>query len=131
MPLLGFCNTAQFSCKNGECVDYEMKCDREYDCKDESDESHCSKCVSKYIHSLTAFDYICSVTNFIISQISFISVCNSTTEFRCASGPCIKKEFKCDGGKDCTDGSDEICGNLCVGNKNYFFIQPRSTKYII
>ena len=43
VSLIGVCNDVQFSCNNGECVDAEMECDREYDCSDESDEWDCSK----------------------------------------------------------------------------------------
>lgn len=37
------CTDNHFSCKDGKCIDIEAKCDREYDCDDESDEHDCGK----------------------------------------------------------------------------------------
>ena len=37
------CTENHFQCKDGKCIDIEAKCDREYDCVDESDEHNCGK----------------------------------------------------------------------------------------
>ena len=37
------CTENHFQCKDGKCIDIEAKCDREYDCVDESDEHDCGK----------------------------------------------------------------------------------------
>ena len=38
------CSDVQFACKdNGDCVDMGLRCDREYDCTDRSDELDCGK----------------------------------------------------------------------------------------
>ena len=37
------CTENHFQCKDGTCIDIDMKCDREYDCDDESDEHNCGK----------------------------------------------------------------------------------------
>ena len=37
------CTENHFQCKDGTCIDIDFKCDREYDCDDESDEHDCGK----------------------------------------------------------------------------------------
>lgn len=50
-----------------------------------------------------------------------LSVAQSTcsqSEFRCSSGRCIPAHWYCDGGADCSDGSDEplSCSECCKEN---------------
>lgn len=50
-----------------------------------------------------------------------LSVAESTcsqSEFRCLSGRCIPAHWYCDGGADCSDGSDEplSCSECCKKN---------------
>ena len=35
------CSDKQFTCKNGECVKKNLRCDGDFACKDESDEDDC------------------------------------------------------------------------------------------
>ena len=35
----GFCTDQQWQCADGDCIDYQMMCDGEIDCDDESDEN--------------------------------------------------------------------------------------------
>ena len=42
------CIDNHFTCKDGKCVDIDAKCDREYDCEDESDEHDCSNIFDIY-----------------------------------------------------------------------------------
>lgn len=46
--------------------------------------------------------------------------CDSS-EFRCSDGQCIYSNWKCDGDKDCNDGSDEVnCEKTtCDGNNKF------------
>ena len=44
-------------------------------------------------------------------------VCNTTSEWQCAAGDCIDKQFRCDGTPDCSDQSDEVCREFCRTNK--------------
>lgn len=35
------CNPDDFVCKNGQCINYNKKCDGLFDCRDASDEMNC------------------------------------------------------------------------------------------
>ena len=51
----------------------------------------------------------------LISAACHGKVCQQD-QFRCNDGHCIDEEYKCDGDKDCNDGSDEtteLCGVNC------------------
>ncbi len=37
------CNETQYTCDDGTCVDLHMRCDKNNDCDDKSDEDKCSK----------------------------------------------------------------------------------------
>ncbi|XP_066903525.1 basement membrane-specific heparan sulfate proteoglycan core protein isoform X5 [Halyomorpha halys] len=73
----GICNVLQFTCRNGQCIPGEYRCNGVPQCDDSSDEEDCG-------------DIDC-IAN----------------EFRCDNGVCISNEYVCDDIKDCTDGSDE------------------------
>lgn len=47
------CATGQFTCTNGQCIDYQLVCNKVPDCRDESDEPlHCNvdECAKVEIH---------------------------------------------------------------------------------
>ena len=39
------CPSTKFKCSNGLCIDTAYVCDGYNDCRDNSDESNCSKCL--------------------------------------------------------------------------------------
>jgi hypothetical protein len=67
-----------FECYDGECIDKNLVCNGEYDCKDHSDEIDC------HIRNNTC-----------------------PGQFECLNGSCIDKNLVCNGKNNCPDGSDE------------------------
>ncbi|XP_046862303.1 sortilin-related receptor-like [Xenia sp. Carnegie-2017] len=53
--------------------------------------------------------------------------CNPCRQFRCASGECTLKRWRCNNVKDCTDGSDEVGCPRCIPN----FFTCRRTRQCI
>ena len=39
------CKDDEFTCKNGQCIPSEWRCDKVKDCQDESDEKKCGKLI--------------------------------------------------------------------------------------
>ena len=54
------CTDTHFTCKDGKCIDIEAKCDREYDCEDESDEHDCGN-ISKLLFTIIQIVYFISI----------------------------------------------------------------------
>ncbi|XP_069802948.1 basement membrane-specific heparan sulfate proteoglycan core protein isoform X4 [Dendropsophus ebraccatus] len=77
-PSMRSCLSNEFTCKNGECILLEYRCDQRHDCRDMSDEEGCVEPV----------------------------LCGDN-EFACGSGECIPRVYYCDGRPDCADSSDE------------------------
>jgi len=42
-PAAVTCSSDEFTCSSGECVELKYRCDRDYDCRDGSDEFDCRK----------------------------------------------------------------------------------------
>ena len=64
-------NTDQFKCNNGQCIDYQLVCNKVPDCSDESDEPlHCNvdecakieihQCGHKCVNTLTGYYCECN-----------------------------------------------------------------------
>ncbi|KAL2764344.1 low-density lipoprotein receptor isoform 2 precursor, partial [Daubentonia madagascariensis] len=83
------CSPADFQCNDSSCIPELWACDGDPDCKDSSDE----------------WPQSCGGRNTSASQ-GDNGPC-SAHEFHCLSGECIHISWRCDGGPDCKDKSDE------------------------
>ena len=89
-----------FACSNSQCIKAREKCNGYKDCDDGTDED-----------ATTCGDTYCRYENW--RKNSVVSV---ERGFACSNGQCIKEEYRCNGEKDCYDGSDETtetCGANC------------------
>ncbi|KAM5238043.1 low-density lipoprotein receptor [Ctenodactylus gundi] len=83
------CGPAKFQCNSSACVPSLWACDGEPDCEDGSDEWP-QNCGGRDTSAPRADTGPCS-----------------SLEFHCGSGECIHVSWRCDGGADCRDKSDE------------------------
>ncbi|XP_030833611.1 sortilin-related receptor isoform X4 [Strongylocentrotus purpuratus] len=84
------CNSMQFTCQNGNCIPSYWQCDNYDDCGDNSDEQGCPSSTT-YPQWTTSDPFNCN-----------------DGDFHCYSSDlCIPYNWKCDGYRDCEDGSDE------------------------
>lgn len=131
------CDSNQYTCHNGRCLNMEWRCDGDDDCHDNSDEVDCPAT------TCTTNNFRCPVSGKCIS-IRWLcdgvddckdgyptdedkTICmkrNCTTdEFHCSSnGKCIAKMLVCDNEADCDEGEDEdekVCKdeNKCDANE--------------
>ncbi|XP_012281536.1 modular serine protease-like isoform X2 [Orussus abietinus] len=85
------CNSLQFSCKNGECIDSDRLCDGRADCRDRSDET----------------SEECTKPGFYCPEYAF----------RCNYGACVDGDAPCNKVRDCVDNSDETLPR-CFGSSS-------------
>ncbi|ESO86584.1 hypothetical protein LOTGIDRAFT_235372 [Lottia gigantea] len=97
-----------FLCSNLLCIDQELMCDRVNHCGDGSDEIPILDCSASALWKLS---FKWSVPDF-IGELSTIKSIKTERPcyrgFMCVSGrECIAKSKRCDGIRNCIDGSDE------------------------
>ena len=46
-PAPAQCTGSEWQCKNGDCIDRALRCNRVYDCVDGTDEFDCGRCLFK------------------------------------------------------------------------------------
>ena len=88
---VNFCNTNNHvMCNDGTCILYKYQCDGKNDCFDNSDEINCA---NKKVHTSLLQRMLKNCGDFM---------------YVCGNKECIPLFMFCDGGLDCTDGTDEI-----------------------
>ncbi|ELU04606.1 hypothetical protein CAPTEDRAFT_50055, partial [Capitella teleta] len=80
------CQTWEYSCRDGGCVQSYSHCDGHFQCDDGSDEKGCL-----HVHPVGP---------------SAEGSCGDGL-FQCRDGTCIFRDWRCDYEVDCRDGSDE------------------------
>ena len=126
------CDSNTVLCKlNGQCIDKLLLCDGNNDCPDGADELFCDYSCEGSILNLTQFQcggqiaLIDKTQYYHLSDIEnpIIHKYNSTAQLSKLlnnTGTCIPIEWRCDGIKDCQDGSDEFaCTILSCSNDQY------------
>ncbi|XP_029773137.1 low-density lipoprotein receptor isoform X2 [Suricata suricatta] len=83
------CGPASFQCNDSACIPELWACDGDPDCKDGSDEWP-QRCGGRAASAPQGDDNPCTAL-----------------EFHCRSGECVHASWRCDGGPDCRDKSDE------------------------
>lgn len=71
-PPVGPCGVGQATCRNGQCIPTDYRCDGDRDCEDGSDEDQCTSKVSKQ-NVLDMLDDVFIATILNIPCINFIS----------------------------------------------------------
>ncbi|XP_039497795.1 basement membrane-specific heparan sulfate proteoglycan core protein isoform X32 [Drosophila santomea] len=124
----GECQTNEFRCNNGDCIDARKRCDNVSDCSEGEDENE--ECLEgeeqdsvgipighqprrpspKYddwLHEMDANEYHVYQPNNVYEKANSLNPCASN-QFRCTtSDVCIPLHLRCDGFYHCNDMSDE------------------------
>ncbi|WAR17044.1 NRG-like protein [Mya arenaria] len=133
VPLIG-CPPNYFDCDVmktdgfSECIPEKQVCDNNPDCSNEADEKKCQE--TTCAEGLKVCNDKC--VNKDAECLSDSSVC-SFPGWSCDRGKkCLVEGKRCDGTKDCTDGSDEKgCPNLDTIQRGRFQINSQQTELVL
>lgn len=120
----GPCRDNEFRCDDGSCIPQVDHCNRQYDCRDGSDERDCrlcshneflckdGRCIDANARCNRVYDCLDGSDE---TECDIISHKCKSTDFICPDGKCVNQTYKCDGRPDCSDNSDEsICHNCQI-----------------
>jgi len=94
-------------CKGGYCVPKENRCNGWINCGDGTDEQDCPAGSPKPSMSPTGKSKKCSAP-FFPGGMKLKRGAGDDKTWRCKGGWCVTKELRCNGKKNCGDGSDEV-----------------------
>lgn len=121
------CQSYEYRCRSGDCIDARRRCDRTPDCPDGDDEDESCRCASN--------QFRCRNGDCVPEQAqcngypecrdgSDEEECTDPTydpsrqclpsQFRCENGQCVNGAARCNGYTDCHDSSDE---RYCTGTQ--------------
>ncbi|XP_061164327.1 atrial natriuretic peptide-converting enzyme-like [Saccostrea echinata] len=107
---LAACPNSDFTCRSGECVSQDAKCNRYIDCQDKSDEENCTDCIGVQCTSglcLWSWSPLCDGIVDCFDLSDEVNCVADTNKRKCDNGVWIYKYQWCDGIDNCYDNSDE------------------------
>uniref|UniRef100_A0A8C7E883 EGF-like domain-containing protein n=1 Tax=Nothoprocta perdicaria TaxID=30464 RepID=A0A8C7E883_NOTPE len=129
------CPANYFACPSGRCIPMTWTCDKEDDCENGEDETHCSERQGGESQA-----FACGRGRCPLCWLLGLWVCDgaddcgdgSDEDSRCRESPparppagsfqcpgtyvCVPERWLCDGDKDCADGADETLAAGCLYN---------------
>ncbi|XP_072042804.1 uncharacterized protein [Amphiura filiformis] len=106
-------NEGEFRCDNLRCIDPDLECNGDDDCRDNSDEADC-QCPNKNHFRCANMrcippQHVCNGRDDCRDMSDEIDCpCPNEGYFRCDNLRCIDPDLECNGEDDCRDNSDEI-----------------------
>jgi len=109
MVFITACTSSQWRCSNGQCISSYQRCDGDRECTDGSDELNCCKqCANLKVPLFESMRCILHRT-----ESSSSSADSSCSGWACSNGQCISSYQRCNGYRECSDGSDELSCGTC------------------